>query len=66
MSPDGRLVLMGFSDRTARLWEVRTGKPIGQVLRHTDLLGSVGFSSDGRTVVVHDKARVMLWTSPIP
>jgi WD40 repeat protein/tetratricopeptide (TPR) repeat protein/tRNA A-37 threonylcarbamoyl transferase component Bud32 len=47
-SPDGQLVLTGGDDKTARLWEAATGKPVGQPLRHGGLVSAVAFSPDGR------------------
>jgi WD40 repeat protein len=44
---DGRL-LLGCGDRTARLVDVRTNKPVGQPLRHASSVTAVAFSPDGR------------------
>ena len=33
-SPDSQRVVSASSDNTARIWEVRTGKPIGPPLQH--------------------------------
>ena len=33
-SPDGKTVLTGSDDKTARLWDVKTGQPIGAPLKH--------------------------------
>ena len=33
-SPDGKTVITGSEDKTARLWDAATGQPIGQTLRH--------------------------------
>ena len=32
-SPDGKTILTGMLDKTARLWDAATGRPIGQPLR---------------------------------
>jgi WD40 repeat protein len=48
ISPDGRQVLTGFSDNTAQLWEVASGKPIA-LSGHEDSIIAVTFSPDGRT-----------------
>ena len=50
-SPDGRTVLTGSRDKTARLWDVATGRPIGQPLVHQGFVEAVAFSPDGKTVL---------------
>jgi serine/threonine protein kinase/WD40 repeat protein len=47
-SPDGRTVLTGSGDRTARLWSVPQGKPLGGPQRHRSTVSSVAFAPDGR------------------
>jgi hypothetical protein len=49
-SPDGRRVLTGSHDGTARLWEAASGKPIA-TLRHEGEVLAVAFSPDGRTAL---------------
>ena len=48
-SPDGRTLLTGCDDSSARLWDVATGRQIGPTLRHDDAVLGVAFSPDGRT-----------------
>ena len=48
--PDGRAVLTGSVDGTARVWEATTGRPIGPPIRHGDQVLSVAFSPDGRLI----------------
>jgi WD40 repeat protein len=50
-SPDGKTVLTGSVDNTARLWETAAGKPLGPPLQHQDLVVAVAFSPDGKTVL---------------
>ncbi|MEH2567739.1 putative caspase-like protein [Bradyrhizobium sp. AZCC 2289] len=50
-SPDGRSVLTGSFDKTARLWEMDTGRELQQFVGHTNRLASVAFSPNGRTVL---------------
>ncbi len=50
-SPDGLRVLTGSWDKTARLWDAISGKPIGEPLRHEDAVLSAAFSPDGLCVV---------------
>jgi WD40 repeat protein/serine/threonine protein kinase len=52
-SPDGRLLLAGYGDKTARLWGVGTGR----LLRQFPVLNSVwgvAFSPDGKTMLTAD------------
>jgi WD40 repeat protein len=47
VSPDGRLLLTGSLDGTARLWDAETGKSIGLPLVHQGGVISVAFAPDG-------------------
>jgi WD40 repeat protein len=48
-SPDGKYVVSGSDDNTARIWEVSQGKEINS-LTHFDLVSSVLFSPDGKYI----------------
>ncbi len=50
-SPDGKTVLTGGDDRFARLWDVASGRPVGQPIRHEGVVASVAFSLDGKTLL---------------
>ena len=50
-SPDGKTVITGSEDRTARLWDASTGRPLGQPLTHQGAVWAVAFSPDGKTVI---------------
>src|SRR5438552_1325268 len=43
---DGRMTASG--DKTARVWEADTGKPVGAPLQHQAAVYSAAFSPDGR------------------
>jgi hypothetical protein len=48
-SPDGRFLATSSADRTARVSDAATGKPVLAELRHADEVEWVTFSPDGRT-----------------
>jgi FOG: WD40 repeat len=50
-SPDGRQVLTGSKDGTARLWDAQTGQELRRFKGHTFWVWSVAFSPDGRQVL---------------
>ncbi|MEE8502177.1 MAG: WD40 repeat domain-containing protein, partial [Kiloniellales bacterium] len=50
-SPDGRTVLTGSYDETARLWDVATGVEVKRFDGHDWVVTSVAFSPDGQTVL---------------
>ena len=50
-SPDGRWVVTGSDDWTARLWDAETGQQIQMLQSHTMRVNSVAFGPDGRLVL---------------
>ncbi len=50
ISPDGKSILTGSRDSTARLWNLQ-GKTIQEFKGHTNNVSSVAFSPDGRTIL---------------
>ncbi|MDR3403246.1 MAG: protein kinase [Chthoniobacter sp.] len=50
-SPDGTRILTACWDKTARLWDAATGKPLGEPMRHEQGVGSASFSPDGTRIV---------------
>jgi hypothetical protein len=61
-SPDGRRILTGSADKTARLWDATTGAPVGEPMRHGDEVVAAVFSPDGARIVTASKDRTArLW-----
>jgi WD40 repeat protein/DNA-binding XRE family transcriptional regulator len=71
LSPDGRTLATGSTDRTVRLWNITdptNPAPLGQPLTgHTDTVKSVAFSPDGHILVSSgDQNAVRLWNVTDP
>ena len=44
-------MLTASEDGTARVWDARTGEPVGKPLEHQGAVNSASFSADGSRVV---------------
>jgi WD40 repeat protein/serine/threonine protein kinase len=51
VSPDGRIILTGSRDGTARRWHAHTHRPIGEPLAHGGPVRAVAFSPDGQKLL---------------
>jgi WD40 repeat protein len=61
-SPDGRLIVTGSDDRTARFWDAATGQPLGEPLVHQGAVLAVAFGPDGAMVLTTSRDRkARLW-----
>ena len=51
-SPDGKRIVTASEDKTVRMWDAESGKPIGEPLTgHEDAVMSAAFSPDGKRIV---------------
>lgn len=50
-SPDGALLLAGFEQNHAQLWNPETLREVGPLLRHNHSVSHVGFSPDGQILI---------------
>src|SRR5262249_35861241 len=50
-SPDDQYAVTGSLDKTARLWDVATGRQVRQFVGHRDGVTSVAFAPDGHYVL---------------
>ncbi len=61
-SPDGRRIVTGSADKTARVWDAETGQESFPLKGHTDSVRSVAFSRDGQRIVTGSWDRtVRVW-----
>jgi WD40 repeat protein len=61
-SEDGKLLVSASWDKTARVWEVASGREVGRFTGHRDGATAVAISPDGKVVASGDMKRaVVLW-----
>ncbi len=61
-SPDGTRIVTGSEDKTAKVWDARTGTALLELKGHTDGVTSVSFSPDGTRIVTgSDDKTAKVW-----
>ena len=61
-SPDGTRIVTASADGTARLWDARTGEPIGKTLRQDGPVRAATFDATGeRVVTASDDKTARIW-----
>ena len=56
-SPDGTKIATASWDKTARLWDAATGKPLGAPMKHDGIVLAVAFSPDGTKIATASATR---------
>jgi hypothetical protein len=61
-SPDGSRIVTASEDKTARIWDVATGKEITVLRGHDRKVNSASFSTDGsRIITASDDTTARVW-----
>jgi WD40 repeat protein len=61
-SPDGRQLVTGSRDKTARFWSVATAQPTGLALEHRGWVEDVCFSRDGKRLATAGEG-IRIWSA---
>jgi len=57
VSSDGKLILSGSYDTTARIWDASSGKELRKLAGHSKAVTSVAFSADGKLAATSSEDR---------
>jgi len=59
--PDGQTLASSSSDKTIKLWNLRTGEPLQTFSGHADSVWSIAFRPDGQTLASSSDKTIKLW-----
>jgi WD40 repeat protein len=63
--PKGERVVTASADKTARIWDARTGEPIGKPLQHGDAVWAAVYDPKGERVVTASADKTArIWRAP--
>ena len=63
MSPDEKKLVTGGADKALELWEVTSGRLLGQMQSHTSDIETVAFTPNGRLIISASEDRsVRIWS----
>ncbi len=66
-SPDGTRIVTTSDDKTARIWDARTGAQLAVLSGHGDIVESAAYSPDGmRIVTASEDKTARIWEGRVP
>jgi WD40 repeat protein len=66
-SQDGRLLAQGRTNNTVSIWELSSGKELGQLKGHLGIVDSVAFAPDGKSIATGSRDTTgLVWELPKP
>jgi WD40 repeat protein len=61
-SPDGKFIATASDDKTAKIWDIRSGKELHTLYGHTKNVTSAKFSSDGKRITtISNDNTIRIW-----
>ena len=68
ISPDGQLVATASQDKTVRVWAMKKGRFLGQLVGHKTSVQRLAFSLDGKRILSSGSGSggVRIWDVPDP